>query len=151
MEPWPESHQIRHPGIGSVDIWSHSQKVIKSSILGSVLSTSGAMARKSSHRASWDRLRRHSEPWPESHEIEYPGIGSVDIWSHGQKHQIKHSGIVSVDIWSHRQKVMKSSILGSVPSTFGASARKSVNRAYWDRFRGLARQSSNRTSWNRFR
>ena len=97
-------------------IWSHGQKVIKSSILGSVPSTSGAIARKSTNRTSWDRFRRHLGPWPESHQIEYPGIGSVDIWSHGQK-------------------VIKSSILGSVSSSSGAMARKSLNRLSWDRFR----------------
>jgi hypothetical protein len=103
-------------GIGFVDIWGHGQELIKSSILGSVLSTSGAMARKSSNRASWDRFRRHLGPWPGSHQISHPGIGSVDIWGHGQE-------------------IIKSSILGSVPSTSGAMARKSSNRASWDRFR----------------
>ena len=85
---------------GLVDIWSHGQEVIKSMILGSVPSTSGAIARKSLNRASWDRFRRHLGPWPGSHKIEHPGIGSVDIWGHGQE-------------------VIKSSILGLEGSGFG--------------------------------
>jgi hypothetical protein len=124
-------------GIGFVDIWGHGQEFIKSSILGSVLSTSGAMARNSSNRASWDRFCRHLEPWLGSHQIEHPGIGSVDIWGHGQE-VIKSTILGSVLSTSgaiHGQEIIKSSILGSVPSTSGAMARKSSNRASWDRFR----------------
>ena len=40
-------YKIEYPRIGFVDMWSYGQKVIKSSILGSVSLTSGAMARKS--------------------------------------------------------------------------------------------------------
>ena len=116
LEPWPESHQIEPLGTGFVDFWNHGQKIIKSRILGSVSSTSGAMARKSSNRASWDRFRQHLEPLPGSHQITHPGIGFVNIWRHGQK-------------------VIKSSILGSVSSMLGAMARKSSNRTSWDRFR----------------
>jgi hypothetical protein len=115
LEPWPESHQIELPGTGFLDSWSHGRKVIKSSLLGLVLSTSGAMARKSSNRASWDWFCRLLEPWPESHQIESPGTGFVDFWSHGRK-------------------VIKSSLLGLVLSTSGAMARKSSNRASWDWF-----------------
>ena len=43
----PESRQIEPPGIGVVDFWSQGQKVIKSSLVGLVLSTPGAKARKS--------------------------------------------------------------------------------------------------------
>ena len=54
LEPRPESHQIKLPGTGFLDFWSQRQKVFKSSFLGFVLSTSGAKARKSSNRVSWD-------------------------------------------------------------------------------------------------
>ena len=54
LEPTPESHQIELHGTGFVDFWSQGQKVIKSSLLRLVLSTSRAKARKSSNRASWD-------------------------------------------------------------------------------------------------
>ena len=67
LEPWPESHQIELPGTGFVDFWSHGRKVIKSSLLGLVLSTSGAMAGKSSNRASWDWFCRLLEPLLKSH------------------------------------------------------------------------------------
>ena len=68
-------------------------KIIKSSLLGLVLTT--------------------LEPWQESHQIESPGTGFVDFWSHGRK-------------------VIKSSFLGLVLSTSGAMAGKSLNRASWD-------------------
>ena len=75
LEPWPESHQIEPPGTGFVYFWSHcwivikssllglglstsggshGRKVIKSSLLGLVLSTSWANAEKSLNRVSWD-------------------------------------------------------------------------------------------------
>ena len=38
LEPRPESHQIERPGTGFVDFWRQDQKVIKSSLLGLVLS-----------------------------------------------------------------------------------------------------------------
>ena len=38
LEPWPESHQIEPLGIGFVDFLSQCWKVIKSSLLGFVLS-----------------------------------------------------------------------------------------------------------------
>jgi hypothetical protein len=119
-----------------------------------VLSTSGAMAGKSSNRASWDWFCRLLEPWPESHQIEPPGIGFVEFWSHSRKvikssfwdwfcrllepwlesHQIESPGIGFVDFWSHGRKVIKSSFLGLVLSTSGAMAGKSSNRASWDWF-----------------
>ena len=107
----PESHQIEPSGTHFVDFWSQGRKVIKSSFLGLVLSTSGAKARKSSTRASWDWFCRLLEPRPGSHQIEPPGTGFVDFWSQGQK-------------------VIKSSFLGLVLSTSGAKARKSLNRAW---------------------
>ena len=50
---------------------------IKSNLLELILSTSGAKARKSSNRASWDWFCRLLAPRPESHQIEPPGTGSV--------------------------------------------------------------------------
>jgi hypothetical protein len=172
LEPRPESHQIEPPGTGFVDFWSQGKKVIKSSLLGPVLSTSGAKARKSSNRASWDWFCRLLEPRRGSHQIEPPGTGFVDFWSQGQKvikssllgpvlstsganarkssnraswdwfcrlleprrgsHQIEPPGTGFVDFWSQGQKVIKSSLLGLVLSTSGAKARKSSNRASWD-------------------
>ena len=55
LEPRPESHQIKVPGDGFLDIWSQGQKVTKSSLLGLALSNSGAKAEKSSNRTSWIR------------------------------------------------------------------------------------------------
>ena len=65
LDPRLENHQIKPPGIGFVDFWSHGRKVIKSSLLGLVLSTSWANAEKSLNRVSWTRF--------------------VDFWSQGQK------------------------------------------------------------------
>ena len=53
LEPRPESHQIEPPGNGFVDFWGRGQKGIKSRVLGLVLSTSGAEARKSLIRTCW--------------------------------------------------------------------------------------------------
>ena len=80
-------------GTSFVDFWSQGQKVIKSSLLGLVFSTSGANARKSLNRASWDSFCRLLEPRLESHQIELLGTGFLDFWS-------------------QRQKVFKSSFLG---------------------------------------
>ena len=54
-------------GTSFVDFWSQGQKVIKSSLLVLVFSTSGANARKSLNRASWDSFCRLLEPRLESH------------------------------------------------------------------------------------
>ena len=80
-----------------------------------VLLIPGSKARKSSNQASWDWFCRLLEPWPESHQIEPPGTGFVDFWSHGRK-------------------VIKSSLLGLVLSTSWANAEKSLNRVSWDSF-----------------
>ena len=42
----PENHQIELPGTGFVDLWSQASKFFKSSLLGLILSTSGAKARE---------------------------------------------------------------------------------------------------------
>ena len=52
-EPKPESHQIEPPGNGFFEFWGQGQKGIKSRVLGLVLSTSGADARKSLIRTCW--------------------------------------------------------------------------------------------------
>ena len=67
LEPRPESRQIEPRGIRFVDYWSQGQRVIKSRLLGMVLSTSGAKARKSLNRGSWDEFCRLLGPRPESH------------------------------------------------------------------------------------
>ena len=64
-------------GTGFVDFWSHGQKVIKSSLLGLVLSTSGDKAGKSLNRVSWDSFCRLLQPRPESHQIEFRGLRFV--------------------------------------------------------------------------
>ena len=74
LEPRPESHQIKLPGTGFLDFWSQRQKVFKSSFLGFVLSTSGAKARKSSNRVSWDWFSRFLEPTPESLQSDFLGL-----------------------------------------------------------------------------
>ena len=73
------------------------------------------MAGKLSNRASWDWFCRLLEPWPESHQIELPGTGFVDFWSHGRK-------------------VIKSRLLELVLVTSWANAEKSLNRVSWDSF-----------------
>ena len=78
LEPRPESHQIKLPGTGFLDFWSQRQKVFKSSFLGFVLSTSGAKARKSSNRVSWDWFSRLLEPTP---EIPSESIGGRAGWA----------------------------------------------------------------------
>ena len=55
-----------------VDFWSQGWKVMKSSLSGLVLFTSGARAGKSCNPASWDRFCGLLEPRPENHEME-PG------------------------------------------------------------------------------
>ena len=80
-----------------------------------VLLIPGSKARKSLNQASWDWFCRLLEPWLESHQIEPPGIGFVDFWSHGRK-------------------VIKSSLLKLVLSTSWANAEKSLNRVSWDSF-----------------
>ena len=95
-----------------VDSWIQGSKIIKSSLLGLVLSTSGAMAGKSSNRASWDWFCRLLEPWPESHQIEPLGIGFVDFLS---------------QCW----KVIKSSLLGFVLShRFTIPAQYYIRRTF---------------------
>ena len=66
LKPMPESAQIEPPGRHFVDFWSQCQKVLKSSILGVILSTSEAKARKCSNRASWTSVCRLVKPRPES-------------------------------------------------------------------------------------
>ena len=85
LEPKPKSHQIEPPAAGFVDFWGQGEKVSKSSLLGLVSSTSGANARKSSNRVSWDWFCRIQGPKQESHQIEPPGTLFVDLWSQGPK------------------------------------------------------------------
>ena len=115
LGPRPKSHQIELRGTGFLDFWSQGKKMIKSSLLGSVLSTFGAEARKSSNQASWDWFSRFLGPKPETHQIKPPGTGFLDFWSRGQK-------------------VIKSSFRGLAFSNSGAEARKSSNQASWDWF-----------------
>ena len=79
LEPRPESAQIEPPGHHFVDFWSPCQKVLKSSLLDVILSTSGAKARKCSNRASWASFCRLLEPTPESAQIDPPGRHFVDF------------------------------------------------------------------------
>jgi len=169
LEPRPESGQIEPPGRHFVDFWSQGQKVLKSSLLDVILSTSGANARKWSNRASWTSFCRLLEPRPESAQIEPPGRHFVDFWSQGQKvlkssilsvilstscakagkysnraswtsfcrllkpmpesGQIEPPGRHFVDFWSQGRKVIKSSLLDVILSTSGANARKCSNQA----------------------
>ena len=95
-----------------------------------VLLIPGSQIRKSSNRASWDWFCRLLEPWPESHQIELPGTGFVDFWSHGRK-------------------VIKSSLLELVLVTSWANAEKSLNRVSWDSFCLIgSRSQHNFTSGN---
>ena len=54
LQPRPESHQIESAGTSFVDFLSQCEKVMKSNFMGFVFSTTGAKARKSSNRVSWD-------------------------------------------------------------------------------------------------
>ena len=54
LQPRPESHQIESAGTSFVDFLNQCEKVMKSSFLGFVFSNTGAKARKSSNRVSWD-------------------------------------------------------------------------------------------------
>ena len=111
----PETVQIEPSGHHFVDFWSQSQKLLKSSILGIILSTSGPNARKCSNRASWASFCRILKPKLESAQIERPGRYFVDFWS-------------------QCQKVLKSSLLGVILSTSEAKARKCSNRCSWTSF-----------------
>ena len=51
LEPGPESHQLETSGIDFVDFWGQGHKVIKSLLLGLMMSTYDANARKSSNRS----------------------------------------------------------------------------------------------------
>ena len=92
LEPRPESAQIDAPGHHFVnpwrhfvDFWSQGQKVLKSSSLDVILSTSGAHARKCSNRVSWTSFCRLLGPRPESAQIELPARHFIDFWSQGKK------------------------------------------------------------------
>ena len=50
-----------------------------------VLSTSGSKAREQSNHVSWGWFCRLLEPRLESHQIEPPWTGFLDVWSQGQK------------------------------------------------------------------
>ena len=80
-----------------------------------VLSISGSKARKPSNQVSWGWFCRLLEPRLESHQIEPPWAGFLDVWSQGQK-------------------AIKSNFLGLVLPTSWAKAGKSLNRASWDSF-----------------
>ena len=67
LDPRLENHEIELPGTGFNDFWSQGQKVIKSSLLGLVVPTSGAKASKSINRAPWDCFCGLVEPRLESH------------------------------------------------------------------------------------
>ena len=81
-----------------MDFWSQGQTTIKSRLLGMILSTSGAKARKLLNRDFWEWFCRLLEPRPKRHQIEPSGTGFVDFWSPCQK-VIKSSflGIFLVD------------------------------------------------------
>ena len=165
-------HPQKHQDTELKPLWDQGQKVIKSSLLALVLSTSGANARKSSNRASWNWFCQLLEPRPESHQIELPGTGFVDFWSQGQKSSNRPSWDWFYRLLEPRTDI-KSSLLGLDFSTSGAKSRKSSNRASWDWFSRLLeprpeshqikplglvlstsgtkpRKSSNRASWDWF-
>jgi hypothetical protein len=58
LEAKPQGHQIDSPRNGFVDFWRQAPKVIKSDLLGLVLSTSGANAKKSPNGAFRSSLGR---------------------------------------------------------------------------------------------
>ena len=64
LEPRPEKGLIGFLGRYFVKFWSLSQKMLKSDFLGSILSTSGAEARKCLNRSSWHLFGRLLEPRP---------------------------------------------------------------------------------------
>ena len=80
-----------------------------------ILSTSGSKARKPPNQASWGWFWWLLEPRLESHQIEPPWTGFLDVCSQGQQ-------------------VIKSSFLGLVLPTSWAKAGNSSNRASWDSF-----------------
>ena len=133
------------------------------------MSTSGAKARKSSNRVSWDWFSRLLEPTP---EIPSESIGGRAGWA-GPGGAGTLPGIGFVDFWNQGQNLIKSSPLGLVFSISGANARKCLNRASWDSFCRLLeprpeshqiklpgtgfldfwsqrRKSSNQASWDSF-
>ena len=112
-----------------IDFWSHGQKVVKSNLLGLVLSTYGTKARKSSKRTSWNWFSRR-----ESHQIEPPGKSSNRAsWdsfcrlleARLENHHIDFPGTGFVDFLSQCKKVIETNLLGLVFSTSGINARKS--------------------------
>ena len=107
LEPRPGSHQIEFLEIRFLDVLSHGWTVIQSSLLGLVLLTSGAKAKESSNRSSWDWFCRLLEPRPESYQIELLGTGFLIFWSQGQK--VIKSSVSGFDFWSQGQKIIKSS------------------------------------------
>ena len=111
-------------GLIFVDFWSQGQKVSRASLLGLLLSTSGAKARKSSNRASWDLVCRLLESMPENHQIELPGTRFVDLWSQGWK--VFKSSLLGIG--AKARELMKSNSLGLVLSTSRAKAKPFKNR-----------------------
>jgi hypothetical protein len=110
IEPMPETVQIEPPRRHFVDFWSQGRKVLRSSLPGVILSTSGNNARKCSNRSSWASLCRLLEPRPESAQIEAPRRHFADFWSQGQK-------------------LLRSTLPGVILSTSGAKAGKCSDRA----------------------
>ena len=105
LEARPESQQIETSGIDFVDFWGQGHNVIKSNLLGMILSTSGAKDIKSSNPTPWEWF--------------------VDIWSQGQK--AIQSRLLNLILSASGAKARKSSVSGT-------KARKSLNQHFWDWF-----------------
>ena len=109
-EPTLENAQIESPGWYFDDFWNQGHKMLKSSFLELILSSSGAKTIKCLNRRSWSSFCRLPEPKPENAQIGFPGKYFEDFWS--QSH-----------------KMLKSELLELILSTSGAKARKCLNRS----------------------
>jgi hypothetical protein len=122
-------------GAHFVDFWSQSRKMLKSSLLELILSTSGSKAGKCSNRGFWNSFCVLLEPRLENAQIEPSGAHFVDFWSQGWK--MLKSSLLQL-IWStsgaKAGKYIKSSLLELILYTSGAHVRKCPNRAFWSSF-----------------
>ena len=170
LEPRPESHQIKLPGTGFLDFWSQRQKVFKSSFLGFVLSTSGAKARKSSNRVSWDWFSRLLEPTPEIPSESIAGRAGWAGWLAGLAGWAAWAGLLGWLGWAGRCRDSAwdwfCRLLEPRPESHQIEPPGSGFLDFWSQrqevfkssFLGFvlsasgakARKSSNQASWDRF-
>ena len=129
------------------DLWSQCQKVLKSSFLDVILSTSATTARKCSNRVSWTLFWWLLGQGQKVLKSSFLDVILSTSGAHTRKcsnrvswtsvcrllgqesSQIEFPALHFIDFWSQSKKVFKSSLLDVILPTSGAKARKCSNRA----------------------